>query len=233
MKKDNHLESVFDEYFESSKAPDESVLTAAKNSMKKPRTQHRVLKRILVTAACAALALASVVGLYCFPSTVNNVIAGLGGNGNQAGTQINYYGAEGLDEMQIDFYADDAPSGLNFVKKLDRAKNYSVNSVDGYSSEGNLAYVKSQFTAVVNGSRHDTVVYTEYTQKNSVCELFEEYYGGAKDYYQGYSYLYFDTEENGEPVRKLTLQHGGIKYYVAVTSSDAYAYRTWLDLILN
>lgn len=227
------MESVFDEYFENSKAPDESVLTAAKNSIKKPRTQSRVWKRILATAACAALALASIVGMVYLPSTVNGIIAGIGNSNNTANTQIEYYGTEGLEEVYVDVYADDAPSGLGFVKKLDYAKNYSVNSVDGYCSDGDLAYVKTKFTAVVNGSRHDTVIYTEYTQKYSVCELFEEYYGGETSYYDGYRYLYFDTEDNGEPVKKLTFERGGVKYYVEVTSSDANAYRTWLDLIIK
>ena len=241
MKKDNQLESAFNQYFESSKAPDESVLNAAKNSMERPATvkTNTVLRRILVSAACALSALVSGAGLYFFPSTVGGIIAGIENGGNQAGSSppsvsvIEYYGAEGLDQRQVDIYADGAPSGLDFVKKLNCATNFSVNSVDGYSSDGGLAYVRADFSAVVNGSRHDTVIYAEYTQKYSVCELFREYYGGEESYYGGYSYLWFDTEENGEPVKKLTLECGGVKYYVAVAGSDQYAYRTWLDLIIK
>ncbi|MDE7380293.1 MAG: hypothetical protein K2N14_04490 [Clostridia bacterium] len=240
MKKDNQLQDAFNEYFESSKAPNQNVLNAAKNSMESPRTVSAatpVWKRALVSAACAVSALLSGAGLYFFPSTMGGIIAGIdGGNKNQADTankQISYYGAEGLEESQVDLYGDGAPSGLNFVKKIDNTKNYSVNSLDAYSADGSLAYVKADMTAVLNGSRHDTIVYAEYTEKNSVCELFEEYYGGEKAYYRGYYFLYFDTEDNGEPVKKLTVERDGVKYYLSVTSSDSFAYRAWLDLILK
>jgi len=233
MKKDEKLESVFDEYFESSKAPDESVLTAAKNSMKKAKApKSGVWKRVLVSAACAVFALLFAVGLIYLPSKVGGIIAGTNG-GDTADLKIDYYSAEGLSQSQIDFYSDGAPSGIGFVKKLDLARNFSVNAVNGYSSEGELNFVEADISAVVNGSRHDAVVYAEYTQKNSACELFKEYYGGEKATYRGLNLLCFDTEENGEPVKKLTFERKDVKYYVAVASSDEYAYTVWLDLIIN
>lgn len=237
MKKDNNLERAFDEYFEAGKAPDKSVTDGAKNLIRQRGRLSTPMRRTLIAAACAASVFVSGAGLYFFPATVGNIADAINGfnHANKPAppsvSVIEYYGAEGLSESAVDVFADGAPAGLDFVKKLEFATNYSVNSVNGYSSEGNLAYVKAEFSAVVNASRHDTVVYAEYTEKNSVCEIFEEYYDGKQSYYRGYGYLSFETEENGEPVKKLTLERDGVKYYVSVTSSDAYAYYVWLDLI--
>lgn len=240
MKKDFDLERGFDEYFEAGKAPDVSVCDGAKNLISKPRRRvNASLRRALVAAACAAGVFLSGTGLYFFPTAVSNIADTISGN-HQAGapfppypdsTQIEYYGADGLTESALELYSDDAPRGLDFVRRLDGAANFSVNSINGYSSDGNLAFVKTELSAVVNAKRHDTVVYTEYTQRNSACELFGEYYDGQPSHYAGYAFLCFDTEENGEPVKKLYLERDGVKYYLSVASSDEYAYRVWLDLI--
>ncbi|MDE6373526.1 MAG: hypothetical protein K2L72_03415, partial [Clostridia bacterium] len=231
MKKDKDLERAFDEYFDAGKAPDLSVTDGAKNLIRHPKRISAPIRRALIAAACAASVFVSGAGLYFFPATVGNIADVIIGD-NQAGSVqppsvsvIEYYGAENLSESAIDVFADGAPAGLDFVKKLEFAKNYSVNSVNGYSADGDLAYVKAEFSAVVNAARHDAVVYAEYTETNSVCEIFEEYYDGERSYYGGYGYLCFYTEENGEPVRKLTLERDGVKYYVSVTSTDEFADR--------
>lgn len=177
----------------------------------------------------------------------------LGNFGNSDSMQgIYYYDQANLTESALNIYSHDAPEGLDFMKNIYLASNCSVNSVTAYSGTDNLggnsgsdtsvgdssgsekiAYVKAEVTASVNSCRHEAVIYAEYAGENTACELFREYYDGATAYYDGHAYLYLDTEDNGEYVKKMLVEKNGVIYYVCVTSSDVYAYRTWLDLILK
>ena len=173
--------------------------------------------------------------MYFTPSAIGGLIdaGNKGGSSLDTAQEIHYYDHANLSASALDIYAPVAPQGIDFMKSIYLASNCSVNSVNAYYSGENIAYVKAEVTASVNSCRHETVIYAEYAAENTACELFREYYDGDTAYYGGYNYLYLDTEDNGEYVKKMVVEKNGVNYYVCVTSSDVYAYRMWLDLILK
>lgn len=178
---------------------------------------------------------------------------GPSGTGSGFVQEIQYYDHANLTESALNIYSHDAPEGLDFIKNIYLASNCSVDSLTVYSGAGNfggggsggdnsvgdsldgdkIAYVKAEITASVNSCRQETVIYAEYAGENNACELFREYYDGTTAYYRGHTFLYLDSEDNGEYVKKMLIENNGVTYYVCVTSSDVYAYRTWLDLIIK
>ncbi|MCM1546044.1 MAG: hypothetical protein NC033_03300 [Clostridiales bacterium] len=230
MKKDIDLERVFDEYAEGGASPSARVTEAAKNSIKSKKTALPLYQRALIAIAGVLSAGGAAFGLYSAPAIIGGLIDAGSGDGE---TQIVYYSPSDLSQSTFDVYAQSAPQGLDFMKNLYLAENCSVISADAYSDGENLAYVRTEITASVNACRHEAVIYAEYAEENSACELFSEYYGGAQSYYGGYTYLYLNDEDNGEYVKKIVIRRGGVNYYLCVTSSDEYAYRMWLDLLIK
>lgn len=234
MKKDFELEKVFDEYIEGTTPPSERVTEAAKNSIKNKKTVFTRLKGALIAAAGVISACGAAIAMYFTPDAISGLIdAGNKGDNSSTVQEINYYDHSNFAESSLDIYSHDTPQGIDFMKKISLASNCSVNSVSAYYNGENIAYVKAEVTASVNSCRHETVIYAEYADENTACELFREYYGGETAYYEGYTFLYLDSEDNGEYVKKMVVEKNGVNYYVCVTSSDVYAYRTWLDLILK
>ncbi len=235
MKKDNGLESAFNEYFETAKAPDESVTDGAKNYIRQPKGLQPALRRAFIAAACALSACASGIGLYFAPAAMSGIIDRV--NDYQQAQrpsppQINYYDGLSLTRTERDVYSEKV-EGLNFLGDINLANNCSVNSLYSYSSEDGAVYSQAALSATVNARRHETVIYAEYTDGNTACELFREYYGGESNYYRGNAYLKLQTEENGEYAVKIKTENNGIKYYLYVISSDENAYTVWLDLIFK
>ncbi|MDE6691498.1 MAG: hypothetical protein K2K04_05945 [Clostridia bacterium] len=235
MKKDFELEKVFDEYIEGTTPPSERVTEAAKNSIKNKKTVFTALKGALIAAAGVISACATAIAMYFTPSAIGGLIdaGNKGGSSSDAAQKIHYYDQSNLSSSTLDIYAHGAPQGIDFMKNICVATNCSVNSVNAYYSGENIAYVKAEVTASINSCRHETVIYAEYAAENTACELFKEYYDGDTAYYKGHSFLYLDTEDNGEYVKKMVVEKDGVNYYVCVTSSDVYAYQMWLDLILK
>ncbi|MDE6690524.1 MAG: hypothetical protein K2K04_00990, partial [Clostridia bacterium] len=214
--------------------PSGRVTEAAKNSIKNKKSVFNGLKGALIAAAGVVSACATAIVMYFTPSAIGGLIdAGNKGGSSGAAQQIHYYDQANLAESPLDIYAHGAPQGIDFMKNIYLASNCSVNSVNAYYSGENIAYVKAEITASVNSCRHETVIYAEYAEENTACELFREYYGGDTAYYDGHVFLYLDTEDNGEYVKKMVIEKNGVNYYVCVTSSDVFAYRMWLDLILK
>ncbi len=234
MKKDFELEKVFDEYLEGTTPPSERVTEAAKNSIKNKKTVFTALKGALIAIASVISACGTALAMYFTPTAIGGLIDS-GGSGGSSGAvqEINYYDQSNLSSSSLDIYSSGTPEGIDFMKNVYLASNCSVNSVDAYYNGETIAYVKAEITASVNSCRHETVIYAEYAAENTACELFREYYDGYTGYYKGHVFLYLDTEDNGEYVKKMVVEKNGVSYYVCVTSSDVYAYRTWLDLILK
>ncbi len=244
MKKDFELEKAFDEYIGGSTPPSARVTESAKNSIRNKKSVSTTIKGALIAVASVISACATAIAMYFTPSAIGGLIDAGGGNLGSSGSSsdsaqnIYYYDNDNLSQSALDIYSHDAPEGLDFMKSIYLASNCSVNSVTAYSGGDNsvgdkIAYVKAEVTASVNSCRHETVIYAEYAEENTACELFREYYEGATAYYGGYTYLYLDSEDNGEYVKKMVVEKDGVNYYVCVTSSDVYAYRTWLNLILK
>lgn len=245
MKKDFELEQAFDEYIGGNTPPSARVTEAAKNSIRNKKSVFTALKGALVAVAGVLSACGAALAMYFTPSAIGGLIdagdrGGASGGSFDSVQGINYYDNANLSQSTLDIYSHDTPVGLDFMKEIHLASNCSVNSVTAYSggdgdnSVGDkIAYVKAEVTASVNSCRHETVIYAEYAEENTACELFREYYEGETAYYKGHVFLYLDSEDNGEYVKKMVVEKNGVNYYVCVTSSDVYAYRTWLDLILK
>lgn len=238
MNKDFELEKAFDEYIEGSTPPSARVTEAAKNSIVSKTNKKTVFtsfKGALIAVAGALSACGAAIAMYFTPAATGGLIDAGDKDGGLAGIvqEINYYDHANLAESSLDIYSHNSLTGIDFMKNIYLASNCSVNSVNAYYDGDSIAYVRAEVTASVNSCRHETVIYAEYADENTACELFREYYDGETAYYGGHAYLYLDTEDNGEYVKKMVVEKNGVTYYVCVTSSDVYAYRTWLDLILK
>lgn len=230
------MQAVFDEYFEGSYAPANSVTDAAKNSIRVKKAPSNALKGALIAVA-SFLSTGAVAGAaYLTTTTVGGIIdrgEPNGGSSDSVATEINYYDPSALSESRLDIYAVGTPKGFDFIKTLNLAENCNLNSYSAHSDKSGVAFVKAELTATVNACRHDAVIYAEYTGENSACKLFESYYSGDAQYYRGYAYLYTQTFDKGEYVSNAQLTYGGVKYYVSVKSSDKNAFYPYLDLILE
>ena len=142
MKKDNGLESAFNEYFETAKAPNESVTDGAKNYIRHPQGLKPALRRAFIAAACALSACASGVGLYFAPAAMSGIIDRVN-DFQQAQRpsppQIDYYDGLTLTQTERDVYSEKV-EGLNFLGDINLANNCSVNSLYCYSSKDGVAY---------------------------------------------------------------------------------------------
>lgn len=238
MDKDFELEQAFDEYIGGSTPPSARVTEAAKNSIgnkTNKKTAFAGLKGALIAAVGVLSACGAAIAMYFTPATMGGLIDAGDKDGDFSGVvqEIQYYDHTNLSSGSLDIYSNGSPEGIDFMKNIYLASNCSVNSVNAYYSGDSIAYVKAEVTASVNSCRHETVIYAEYADENSACELFREYYDGETAYYKGHAFLYLDSEDNGEYVKKMLVEKNGVNYYVCVTSSDVFAYRTWLDLILK
>ncbi|MDE6557610.1 MAG: hypothetical protein K2K39_00730 [Clostridia bacterium] len=230
MKKDDILQSAFDDYFEGGAAPRASVTDAAKNSITGKKATNSVVKKAIIGISAALSACAAVAGSIFAPVAIGGIID----RGDDGGkNEISYYAASDLSATPMEIYSQNNPAGLEFMKNLELASNFSVNSYNGYSNGEAIAYVKAEVTATVNSCRHDAVIYAEYTQTGTACELFESYYAGTTRYFEGNSYLYSLAFEEGEYVSNALFKSDGVRYYLTVKSSDEYAYLAYMDLILK
>lgn len=230
MKREQDLQAVFEEYFEGSYAPSNSVTDAAKNSIRLKKAPSNALKGAIIAVA-SFFSVGATAGAAVLTSTTIGGIIDRGDNGNTAG--VAYYDPASLSESELDIYAVSAPEGMDFIKTLNLAENCSVDTLSAHSNGESVAFVKAELTATVNAHRHDAVIYAEYTGENSACKLFESYYSGSARYYRGYRYLYFQTFDKGEYVSNAHITHDGVKYYITVKSSDKTAFYPYLDLILE
>lgn len=247
MKKDPTLESQFNSYFDGVQAPDVTALNGAKNYIRKNKRRGVILQRLGIAAACAACLAVTVVGLVYSP-LIGGIKDGFDAvlhpdhSGNQgddapsadgnAPTTVEYYDENGLFAAPVNVYDESNHSSLSFLKKIELAENAAVNTAESYALDGQTAFVKADICANFNGTRHDAVICVEYLQ-DKVCSSFKDYYDGSQNYYYGTRYLLTRTQENGEPVSKVTFENDNAKYYLYVKSSDYDAYFTYLNLILE
>ena len=248
MKKDELLERELEGYIDGSVPPGESVTERAKNCIReKNGAKTPVFKRAMIAVAGFATACASAIGLYFLPIAGGGVIDkgdGIGSTQTEApganGSASNsnsatplFYSAQNLSVSEASIYAPDRPKGIEFLERFDLASNCSLDAFAAYSDGENIAFVKAELSGSFNLSRHDAVIYAEYAEENSACELFEEYYAGARLSYGAHDYLYAQSYENGEYVSKAYILKDGVKYYISVQSSDAEAYMGYLKIILK
>ena len=237
MKKDDRLEREFDAYFDGVTPPDNATDSAKKLIEKKARTKRTGIRFIpafaTVAAACGIAVLAVNLGGRdsATPSTPTNPDTPPTDFSPAPDNSFSYYTADALTTSALDVYSTDLPKGLDFVKKLELAKNAAVYDFCAYTdADGAVSLVRADVSAVVNGFRHDTTVYVEYTPERTVYEPLKTFYDGdeltAKD-----DTIISYTENNGEKVCNLLTYENGVRYYISVESADSTAYRYYLSLI--
>ena len=84
----------------------------------------------------------------------------------------------------------------------------------------------------VSGARYDAKVFVEYTEQT--FEPLKDYSAGTTGTYRGVAFrLTREFAENGEPVNKVYIERGGLKYYFTVQSSDENSYMKCIDMLLG
>lgn len=245
MKKDDKLERAFDEYFEGLELPEGLAEDAKKLNIKRKPLISRLTKYASALACALIVCIVAAVGIH---SGINNVAddddyGGSSGNSGAAddlsesdGSALLYsdtYSLSGLETSEFDAYTiSQTNSALGIIEKFALASNANVTSCTGYSDGGELMLVKAEVT-VISTYNQQTEIYVEFTEDGCVCEDLTYYYGGANYAYGNVSYLYCETEDNGEPVRCITAEVNGVKYYIRVTSADTQAYLYYLELLNN
>lgn len=229
MKKDEQLEREFNAYFDGISPPDNATDRAKKLIEKKARTQTFV--RRFVPAFAAVAAACGVIVFVANIGSIGDAAPPSTSNSTPASREFTYYTADTLNASALNVYSTTLPKGLEFVKKLEFAKNAAINDITAYTAaDGSVSLVRADISATMNGYRHDTTVYAEYTPDRTVFEPLKAFYDGAELRY-GATTLISYAESDGEPVCNLLVYKNGVRYYISVTSSDEYAYHNYLAMI--
>ncbi len=249
MKKDENLERAFDEYFDGMEIP-EGLAEDAKKLNKRP-LWTRLNKYASAFACAVVVCIVAGVGIYSginygasdpYGAAPGDDLDNSGNASTDDGTSdysssssvgYNTYSLSDLTESQLDPYSlEDTDSALAYIQNFAYATNSQVESCTGYSSESQLMLVKAEVTVSAEYNQQ-AVIYVEFTEDGYICEELYDYYGGESLAYGNTTYLYYETEDNGEPVRCVTVNLDGVKYYIRVTSTDENAYLNYLYLLLG
>lgn len=232
MKKDEQLERSFDAYFDGVTPPDNATDGAKKLIEKKARTKKFI--RVFIPALASVAAAGGVIVLAV---NVNGRIGDALKTPTNPDTSsahpigYSYYTTDSLSRSALDAYGKDLPTGLDVVKKLELAKNAAVYDFCAYTAaDGSVSLVRADIRATMNGYRHDTTVYVEYTPERTVYEPLKSFYEGQKFDNAGTALISY-SENNGETVCNLLVRENGVRYYISVESADRTAYMCYLPLI--
>ena len=230
MNKDEQLQREFDRYVDGVAPPDNATDRAKKLIEKKARTRKAVRRFIPAFAATAAVCGVAVLAGNFIWRTVSDSDAPTSPAAPDNG--FSYYTTAALTSSALDVYSEDLPTELRFIQKLEFASNISVDDVCAYTAaDGQLTLVRADVRAVVNGYRHDTTVYVEYTQERTVYEPLKSFYDGRELYAADTTTLMSRTENNGEPVYNLLAYENDVRYYISVESADESAFWYYLSIL--
>lgn len=229
--KDKKLEELFNGYFEGTDTPDISITEDAKKFVKKPSVLPRFAKIASIAASAVLCVTAAVlITVNVLPSAPSAPPASDADNSGAADEQISVYGDGDFSTAGVSAYtASKIDPSLKFIERLSLSPNANVTLSKAEFNEGGLAFVKAE-AAFITQTRYDAEVFVEFTDK--VYSPLAEYRDGEKGYFRGTEYaLTREIAENGEPVNKLFVESGGVKYYFNVISTDPDAYLACLQLI--
>lgn len=221
--KDKKLEELFNGYFEGTDTPDISITEDAKKFVKKPSVLPRFAK-IASIAASAALCVTAAVLITVYSLPVSAPPAADAPDGGET-----YHDGELLTESVSAYSLSKIDPSLKFIERLSFSPNANVAVSKAEFTDGGLAFVraKAEFVTTI---RYDAEVFVEFTDKT--YSPLSGYGDGEAGYYRGMEYaLTREVAENGEPINKLFVESGGVKYYFNVISSDPYAYIACLQLL--
>ena len=215
--KDQRLEKEFEEYFKGANLPADITADAKKCIKAKSVGHGRFIGLISAAASVLIVCTAAVViALNLNPSRGMRV-----------------YGDERLSfKAENAAYLTDLNGSLKIIEDFARADNAKINYCSSAYDGDSLAFVTADVSSINGLTRHETSIYIEFA--DGVYSPLEEYYSGTKaEYKNPQYYLTRGVAVNGEPVNKLYLSYGGVKYYFNVTSSDEDAYKKYLQLIVK
>ena len=239
--KDKRLEEQFKGYFEGVEIPElpNNIVADAKKSVKKRDTRLPRFAKIASIAASFVLvfAVAAVLIARADFSVVSPEGGNQGGSSNAPSTASTYNDTALLDPIDKDVYSlsanDDNYKSLKFLKTLAYKPNAEVETLQTYNFKdgGDIAHAYAEVT-IISGARYDAQIFVEYSEQT--FEPLKDYSDGTADTYRGVSYrLTRETAENGEPLNKLYIERGGVKYYFNIQSSDENSYKKCIDLLLQ
>lgn len=225
--KDKRLEEQFKEYFDGVEVPElpNNIVADAKKSVK--RRESRLPRFAKIASIAASFVLVFAVAAVLIARTDFSVFAP---DDAQTG---NTYGVADVEYVERNAYAlSSVDKSLKFIEDLAYLPQADVKTaVTSHFADGEKAFAYAEVT-LISGARYDAEIFVEFVE--DTFEPLKDYADGAAGTYRGISYrLTKETAENGEPVNKLLIENGGIKYYFNVQSSDENAYLKCLALLFE
>lgn len=235
--KDKRLEEQFKEYFNGVDIPElpNNIVADAKKSVK--RRDTRLPRFAKIASIAASFVLVFAVAAVLIARTDFSVILPDGAQGGSSGkpsTDSTYGDTALLEPKQIDAYSlASVDTNLKFIENLAYSPGADVETVEtSQFKNGKTAFTYAKVT-IISGARYDADIYVEYAEQT--YEPLKTYANGKTGTYRGLKYRLTReiSEETGEPVNKLYVEKGGVKYYFNVQSSDENSYIKCLDLLLK
>ncbi|MDE7082384.1 MAG: hypothetical protein K2O89_01610 [Clostridia bacterium] len=229
--KDKRLEEKFEGYFEGVEIPalPNNIVADAKKSVQRRESKWPRFAKIASIAASFVLVFAVAAVLIARADFSAFDQSGAAGDGQTA----KIYGVSEVEYIDADAYTLSSVDGsLKFIETLAYAGNADVRTaVTSHFADGETAFAYAQVTLIA-GVRYDAEIIVEFTE--NTFEPLTAYADGAAGNYRGLSYrLTKEIAKNGEPVNKLLVEKGGIKFYFNVQSSDENSYIKCLELLLQ
>lgn len=226
--KDEKLEKQFEEYFKGASLPSGITDDAKKHVKAKKPALPRFVKFASVAASFIIVFVTAVALTLKFTSPPDVP-------DSPSSAQITTYGDEALNFRRENAkYITELSQSLKPIEHFARKDNAIINECYSAYSDEKLTFVAADVSSVEGLTRYEAKIYVEFTDLNTVYSPLEEYFSGTEGVYRDAEYrLIRAVSENGEPVNKLYVNFGNVKYYVNVTSSDEDAYKKYLELIVK
>ena len=234
--KDKRLEEQFKGYFEGVEIPElpNNIVADAKKSVKRRDTRLPRFAKIASIAASFVLFIA--VGAVLIARADFSAMLPEGGNQGGASGEPSTASTYAVSDLRFDeenaYTLSKVDKSLTFIENLAYRPNAEVTSFyTSHFADNKTAFSYAEVT-LISGVRYDAQIFVEYAEQT--FEPLKDYADGTAGTYRGVSYrLTKETAENGEPVNKLYIERGGVKYYFTVQSSDENSYQKCIDLLLQ
>lgn len=234
--KDKRLDEQFKEYFKGVEIPElpNNIVADAKKSVKRRNSTLPRFAKIASIAASFVLvfAVAAVLIARADFSAMQPDLPNQGGASSAPDAYTYTYSELRFDEENA-YNLSKVDKSLTFIENLAYKPNADVTGAytSHFKEDNETAFAYAEITLIA-GARYDAKVFVEYSEQT--FEPLKDYADGIAGTYRGVSYrLTRETAENGEPVNKLYIKNGEVKYYFTVQSSDENSYQKCIDMLLN
>ncbi len=229
--KDQRLDEQFKEYFAGVDIPElpNNIVSDAKKSVK--RRESTLPRFAKIASIAASFVLVFAVAAVLIARADFSAVAPDGAAGDPP--PVSTYEISELRYDEANAYTlSKVDNSLKFIENLAYKSNSEVK--DAYITrfaDETTAFVYAEVT-FISGARYDAEIFVEYAAET--FDPLKGYQDGAAGTYRGLSYrLTKEIADNGEPVNKLLVERGGVKYYFNVQSSDENSYLKCIELLLQ